>query len=96
MAYRHRTRGTIERCRYHVRYPNAIWHVNGYMSFSRWGFVVHGAMDGFSRLIAYLHCSTNNYAETVLSHIISAGEQCGFSPRTRLDMEETMSVWLIP
>ncbi len=86
MAYRHSRRGTVQRRRYNVPYPNAIWHVDGHMSLIRWGFVVHGAIDGYSRLITYLHCSTNNYAETVLSQFISAGEQFGFPSRTRSDM----------
>ena len=33
---------------------------------NRWRIVIHGGIDGFSRLIVYLHCSTNNRASTVL------------------------------
>lgn len=33
----------------------------------KYRFVVHGAMDGFSRLITFLTCSTNNRAATVLT-----------------------------
>lgn len=29
--------------------------------------VIHGATDGCSRGITYLHCSTNNQAQTVLT-----------------------------
>lgn len=29
--------------------------------------VIHGATDGYSRGITYLHCSTNNQAQTVLT-----------------------------
>ncbi len=58
VAYRHSRRGTVDRRRYNVPYPNAMWHVDGNMSLIRWGFVVHGAVDGYSRLITYLHCST--------------------------------------
>lgn len=31
----------------------------------RWNLVVHGCIDGYSRLITYLKCSNNNRAETV-------------------------------
>ena len=58
VAYRYSRRGTVSRRQYSVPYPNALWHVDGNMSLSRWGVVVHGAIDGYSRLITYLHCST--------------------------------------
>ena len=32
-----------------------------------WRMVIHGAVDGYSRLIIYLHCADNNHASTVLS-----------------------------
>lgn len=32
----------------------------------RWKFVVHGGIDGYSRLIVYLQCSGNNRAGTVM------------------------------
>ena len=32
----------------------------------RWKMVIHGAIDGYSRIIMYLHCSNSNTAETVL------------------------------
>ena len=35
-------------------------HIDGHHSLVNWGFVIHGGIDGFSRLIVYLHCSTNN------------------------------------
>lgn len=86
VAYRHSRRGTVDRRQYSVPYPNALWHVDGNMSLIRWGFVVHGAIDGYSRLITYLHCSTNNRSETVLRQFIQAGEQFGYPSRTRSDM----------
>ena len=32
----------------------------------RWRFVIHGGIDGFSRMIVFLQCSTNNKPVTVL------------------------------
>ena len=34
--------------------------------------MTHGGMDGFSRMIVYLHCSDNNCATTVLNHFVHA------------------------
>ena len=55
----------IKRRKYSVPAPNSLWHADGHHSLISWGFVIHGAIDGFSRLIVFLHCSTNNYKETV-------------------------------
>ena len=63
---------------YSVSYPNALWHIDSNLRLIRWGFVVHGAIDGFSRLIVYLHCSLNNQALTVAHHFLTAGATYGF------------------
>ena len=53
-------------------------------SFVRWRIVVHGGIDGFSRLIVYLNCSTNK-AQTVL-HLFDNAVQCYDLPsRVRSD-----------
>jgi len=30
-----------------VPWPNSLWHIDGHHSLIRWGFVVHGCVDGF-------------------------------------------------
>ncbi|XP_034549223.1 uncharacterized protein LOC117819842 [Notolabrus celidotus] len=60
-----RRRTAIARRVYTVPHPNFIWHVDGNHKLIRWKFVVHGAMDGYSRMLVFLHCSNNNRAETV-------------------------------
>lgn len=55
------------------------------MSLIRWGFVVHGAVDGYSRLIVYLHCSFNNQTNAVLQLFMQAGETYGYPSRVRSD-----------
>ena len=39
----------------------------------------------YSQLVTYLHCSKNNYTETVLSQFIEADKQYDFLSRTRSD-----------
>lgn len=50
---------TITRRVYYVPGPNSLWHIGGHHSLITWGFVIHGAIDGYSRLITYLHCLTH-------------------------------------
>ena len=52
---------------YSVPWPNSLWHLDGHHSFIRWKFVIHGCIDGKSRKIIFLKCSTNNLASTVSS-----------------------------
>ena len=58
---------TVRRRTYHAEFPNYVWHVDGNHKAIRWRLVVHGGIDGFSRVITYLRCANNNRAETVLS-----------------------------
>lgn len=57
------------RIRYFVPSPNSVWHFDGHHKLIRWGFIVHGAIDGFSRRIMWLECKTNNFSETVLGKV---------------------------
>ena len=75
----------ITRRHYNVPGPNSLWHVDGHHSLIRWGFVVHGGMDGFSRLIVYLYCSTNNRSDTVLELFQNATTLFGVPSRVRSD-----------
>ena len=45
--------------------PNSLWHIEGLHCLIHWRFVIHGGVDGFSRLIVYLSYSTNNLAATM-------------------------------
>ncbi|XP_066265668.1 uncharacterized protein [Branchiostoma lanceolatum] len=76
---------------YYVPCPNALWHIDSHMKLIRWGFVFHGGIDGHSRAIVYLVCSTNNRAATVYEAFRSAVAKWGVPARVRSDygMENT-------
>ena len=57
---------------YFVPWLNSLWHLGGHRSLIRWGFVIHGCIDGYSRRIIFHHCSTNNLSPTVLGLFDSA------------------------
>ena len=47
--------------------------------------VVHGAIDSYSRLIVFLHCSNNNKAATALKLFEEAVAKFGLPSRVRTD-----------
>lgn len=51
----------------------------------RWRMVIHGAIDGYSRLIVYLHCANNNKSSTVLSCFEKAVQNYNVPQRIRID-----------
>ena len=95
----HRLRGTephhhIYRRTYSVPGPNYLWHIDGNHKLIRYRLVIHGGIDGFSRLTTFLHCASNNTAETVLSHFMTAVEEYGMPSRVRSNYGgENIGVW---
>ena len=84
----------VSRRTYSVPGPNSLWHLDGHHSLVNWGFVIHGAIDGFSRLIVYLRCSTNNKSNTVKNLFLSVTEQYQWQSRVRTDLGgENVEVW---
>ena len=60
--------------------------VDGHHKLIRWRLVTHGGIDGYSRMIVYLSCSTNNRASTVLRLFVAATQRFGLPSRVRSDM----------
>ena len=51
----------------------------------RWRLVIHGGVDGYSRMPVYLRCANNNRAQTVLMHFKEAVSKYGLPSRIRTD-----------
>ena len=47
-----RLRHCLRRREYHVESPNALWYVDGYHKLVRWKIVIHGGIDGYSRIMS--------------------------------------------
>ena len=89
-----RRRPPIRRRVYSVPCPNYLWHIDGNHKLIRWRMVLHHAVDGFSRLIVFCRCSTNNRAATILSLYQEAVRQYGRPFRVRTDHGgENVAVW---
>lgn len=56
------------------------------VDFFRWRFVVHGCIDGFSRVVVYLACSVDNTSATVVNLFKEAVSIWGLPSRVRGDM----------
>lgn len=56
-----------------------------YIRIYRWGFVIHGCIDGYSRLIIYLICETSIQAEPVVNYFVNAVNNFGLPSRVRSD-----------
>ncbi|KAG8956037.1 hypothetical protein FRC03_011022 [Tulasnella sp. 419] len=72
------------RC-YKVSRPNNLWHMDGHHKLIRWGFVIHGFIDGYCRTITAIKVHSNNRAQTVLSLFYDAIHHYGVPSRIRGD-----------
>lgn len=80
-----RSRQLLHRRKYRVPGPNSLWHIDGNHKLVRWRIVIHGGIDGFSRIPVYLAASTNNRAETVFQRFLEAVTTYGLPSRVRSD-----------
>lgn len=75
----------VPRRTYRVACPNSLWHIDSHLSLVRWGFVVQGGIDGYSRLITFLSCHTYNRADTMLQNFLNGVLRFGCPSRVRSD-----------
>ncbi|XP_030850454.1 uncharacterized protein LOC105440703 isoform X3 [Strongylocentrotus purpuratus] len=80
-----RTITAVRRRHYSVAMPLSLWHIDGHHKLIRWRFVTHGGIDGYSRAIVFLGCSSNNRAGTVLELFKDAVSNWGLPSRVRSD-----------
>ena len=88
----HRSRYThapICRRVYNVPGPNCLWHADGNHNLT---FVIHPAIDGFSRLLTFINCANNNRADTVLQQFQKGTAEFGVPSRLRID-SENVGLW---
>ena len=89
-----RTLGTITRRSYWVPSPNFLWHIDGTHKLIKWKLVVHAAIDGYSRLVTYCHCSSNNNSTTELRLFVGVVQKYGMPLKVRSDhVGENVLVW---
>ena len=60
-------------------------HIDSHHSLIRWRLVVHGCIDGYSRMIIHLFCFNNNRSDTVLESFVHATTEFGLPSRVRSD-----------
>ena len=79
---------------YSVHGPNSLWHIDSNHKLIRWRMVIHGGIDGYSRVVTYLRCCDNNESESVLSHFVTATQLYGIPSRVQSDYGgENVQVW---
>ena len=67
--------------------------VDGHHKLIRWRFVTHAGIDGYSRMVVFLKCVTNNRADTVYDAFLEAARQYGLPSRVRCDQGEKILMW---
>lgn len=80
-----RRSSAIRRRVYNVRVPNCLWHIDSNHKLIAWRFVIHGCIDGYSRMITHLNCATNNLAATAFQHFNEGVQKYGLPSRVRGD-----------
>jgi hypothetical protein len=84
-AVRDRMSREIPRREYDVVDYNHLWHIDGNHKLITWGIVIHGIIDGATRLNVSLVASNNNRADTVYQNFAEATSEFGVPWRMRGD-----------
>ncbi|CAC5395297.1 unnamed protein product [Mytilus coruscus] len=79
-ALRSIERQNVHRRTYKVAGPNSLWHIDGNHKLIRWNIVIHGGIDGYSRLVTVLHASNNNQSTTVYGLLLRPLHNMEFLP----------------
>ncbi|KAJ0069354.1 hypothetical protein NL108_004194, partial [Boleophthalmus pectinirostris] len=89
-----RSRRRLRRRVYANPGPNFLWHVDSYDKLKPYGICINGAVDGFSRMVIWLHAfSTNSNPKVVAGYFVNeVKEREGAPMRIRSDMGTENSV----
>ena len=61
--------------------PNFCWHVDGYDKLKKYGFAIHGGIDGYSRRLMWLHVGvTNNHPQVTALYFARTVSQLKIFP----------------
>lgn len=47
-----------------------LFSLDGHHKVIPWRLITHGDIDGFTRMIVYLNCSSNNRSSTVVTKVL--------------------------
>ena len=50
----------LKRKIYETNDPNDVYHIDGNDKLKKWGFYIHGGVDGFSRKVLWMTVSSTN------------------------------------
>ena len=83
-----RKKKTIKRRTYETNGPFDVFHIDGNDKLKRFGFAIHGCIDGFSRKLIWLFVSTTNNDPLVVANFyLKAITNLGRTPNTlRMDL----------
>ncbi|KAE8185318.1 hypothetical protein CF328_g7583 [Tilletia controversa] len=76
---------TTKRRDYYVPFVNSLWHIDGHHKLIKYKIVIHGGVDGKSRVVTFMRANSNNRADTVADCFLEATERCGWPSRVRAD-----------
>ena len=73
---KHRRKQKLSRRIFHSDGPNQVWSLDGHDKLSRWGFPIHGCIDGYSRYLLWLETGASNHdPRYILSWYLNAIEE---------------------
>ena len=72
----------LHRRTYYCRGPNDQWHFDGYDKLKKYGIAVSGCVDGYSRRVIWLRCSSSNNDPRVIGcYYLDAVQELHVCPR---------------
>ncbi|KAE8179687.1 hypothetical protein CF336_g9557 [Tilletia laevis] len=75
----------LQRRTYFVPFVNSLWHLDGHHKLIRWRIVIHGCIDGKTRVVTYMKANSDNTAASVRTAFLEAVDKWGLPSRVRAD-----------